>query len=144
MPSLRNLIQLHRKCVFYFSTADLISHSTCTYASLCELSGKCLRRPYLQEGQTLTRDGIERYVCKHLPRRDTQHVPLWQSTGEREQGKQLKSGIGRLERLKRGNGIKGRDARRSGIEILMADAFAKINPTDPSRLGNQVAQRKRH
>jgi hypothetical protein len=32
--------------------------------------------------------------------------------------------------MKRGNGIKGLDDRSSGIEILMADAFAKINPTD--------------
>jgi hypothetical protein len=46
--------------------------------------------------------------------------------------------------MKHGSGIKVRDDKSSGIEILMADAFAKINPTDPSRLGNQVAQRKRH
>ena len=45
----------------------------------------------------------------------------------------LKSGVGRLERIKRGSGIKDRDDRSSGIEILMADAFAKINPTDPLR-----------
>jgi hypothetical protein len=28
------------------------------------------------------------------------------------------SGVGRLERMKRGNGIKGRDDRSSGIEIV--------------------------
>jgi hypothetical protein len=38
-----------------------------------------------------------------------------------------KSGIGRLERMKHGDGIKGRDDRSSGIEILMSDTFTKIN-----------------
>jgi hypothetical protein len=33
--------------------------------------------------------------------------------------------------MKRGSGIKGRDDRSSGIEIRIADALAKINPTDP-------------
>jgi hypothetical protein len=33
--------------------------------------------------------------------------------------------------MKRGNGLKGRDDKSSGIEILMAETFAKINPTDP-------------
>jgi len=37
-----------------------------------------------------------------------------------------KSGVGRLERMKSGSGIKGRDDKSSGIEILMAEAFAKI------------------
>jgi hypothetical protein len=32
--------------------------------------------------------------------------------------------------MKRGRGINGRDDRSSGIEIRMADALAKINPTD--------------
>ena len=57
-----------------------------------------------------------------------------------------KSGIGRLERMKHGYGIKGRDDRSNGIESFMSDsekAFAKINPTDPLRLGKQVARRKR-
>jgi hypothetical protein len=45
-----------------------------------------------------------------------------------------KSGRGCLERMKHGNGIKGRDDRSSGIEILMSDAFTKINPTDPLKL----------
>ena len=44
------------------------------------------------------------------------------------------SGIGRLERMKRGNGITDRDDRSSGIEILMTDTFVKIKPTDPLRL----------
>jgi hypothetical protein len=43
----------------------------------------------------------------------------------------VKSGKGRLERMKRGNGIKDRDDRSTGIEILMTDTFVKINPTDP-------------
>ncbi len=48
----------------------------------------------------------------------------------------VKSGIGRLERMKRGNGIKDRDDKSSGLEILMVDTFAKINPTEPLRLPN--------
>ena len=40
--------------------------------------------------------------------------------------------------MKRGNGINDRDDRSSGIEILMTDAFAKVNPTDPLRLTKQV------
>jgi hypothetical protein len=31
--------------------------------------------------------------------------------------------------MKRGNGIKGRDDKSNGIEILMTEAFAKINLT---------------
>ena len=42
-----------------------------------------------------------------------------------------KSGVGRLERMKHGSGIKDRDDKSSGIEIRMADALAKINPTVP-------------
>ena len=37
----------------------------------------------------------------------------------------------RLDRMKRGSGIKGRDDRSSGIEMRIADDLAKINPTDP-------------
>jgi hypothetical protein len=33
--------------------------------------------------------------------------------------------------MNRGRGINGRDDRSSGIEIRIADALAKINPTDP-------------
>ena len=44
-----------------------------------------------------------------------------------------KSGRGCLERMKHGNGIKGRDDRSSCKEI-MSVPFAKINPTDPLRL----------
>ncbi len=40
-------------------------------------------------------------------------------------------GAARLGRMKRGRGMNGRDDRSSGIEIRMADALAKINPTDP-------------
>ena len=36
-----------------------------------------------------------------------------------------------LDRMKHGSGIKGRDDRSNGIEIRLADALAKINPTDP-------------
>ena len=37
----------------------------------------------------------------------------------------------RLERMKSGGGIKDRDDKSSGIEILMTETFTKINPTDP-------------
>jgi hypothetical protein len=40
--------------------------------------------------------------------------------------------------MKRGNDIKDRDDRSSGIEILMSDIFAKINPTELLRLGEQA------
>jgi hypothetical protein len=43
-----------------------------------------------------------------------------------------------------GSGIKGRDDKSSGIEILMTDAFDKINPTGPLRLAKQAARRKRN
>ena len=41
--------------------------------------------------------------------------------------------MGRLERMKHGNGIKVRDDRSRGIEILMTDDFTKVNPTEPLR-----------
>ena len=47
----------------------------------------------------------------------------------------------RLDRMKRGSGIKGRDDRSSGIEIRIADALAKINPTDPLILAKQATRR---
>ncbi len=55
-----------------------------------------------------------------------------------------KGGVWRLERMKRGSGIKGREDKSSGIKILMSDAFAKMNPTEPLRLGKQAARRKRN
>jgi hypothetical protein len=33
--------------------------------------------------------------------------------------------------MKRGGGIKGLDDKSKGMEILMTESFAKINPTDP-------------
>ena len=39
--------------------------------------------------------------------------------------------------MKHGKGIKGLDDKSSGMEILIADAFAKINPTDPLILNKQ-------
>ncbi len=38
---------------------------------------------------------------------------------------------GHLERMKHGNGIKGRDDESIGLEILITEVFGKINPTDP-------------
>jgi hypothetical protein len=45
--------------------------------------------------------------------------------------------------MKRGGGIKGLDDKSSGMEILMAEAFAKIKPTDPLILARHAARRKR-
>jgi hypothetical protein len=36
--------------------------------------------------------------------------------------------------------IKGHDDKSVGIEILIVDAFAKINPTDPIRLAKQARE----
>jgi hypothetical protein len=52
------------------------------------------------------------------------------------------SGIGRLERMKHGNGIMDRDDRSIGAEILISDSFVKINPTDPLRLTPKDYPRK--
>ena len=60
---------------------------------------------------------------------------------EREQREGTKSGIGLLERMKHGNGIKDRDDKSNGIEILMTDVFTKINPTDPLILAKQAAKK---
>ncbi len=46
--------------------------------------------------------------------------------------------------MKRGNGVQGRDDKLSGIEILMVEDFAKINPTDPFILGYQTGRSKRN
>ncbi len=47
----------------------------------------------------------------------------------------------RLDRVKHGGGIEGHDDRSSGIEIRIAEALAKINPTDPLILAKQAARR---
>ena len=44
--------------------------------------------------------------------------------------------------MNRCSGIKGHDDKSSGIEILMTDTFAKINPTDPLRLSKLGKQRE--
>ena len=46
-----------------------------------------------------------------------------------------KSGVGHLEQIKHGNGIQDRQDKSSGIEILIAEAFTEVNPTEPLRLG---------
>ncbi len=69
---------------------------------------------------------------------------VWAERGGKRTREGAKSGMGRLERMKHGSGIKDRDDKSSGIEILMSDAFAKINPTDPLRLAKQAARRKRN
>ena len=51
--------------------------------------------------------------------------------------------MGRRERMKRDSGIKDRDERSRGIEILVSDAF-KIKTTDPFRLSKQVVRKNRN
>ena len=46
--------------------------------------------------------------------------------------------------MKRGSGIKDRDERSKGIEILIADVFTKIKPTEPFRLTKQTDRRNRN
>ena len=41
------------------------------------------------------------------------------------------SGVGLLERMKHGNGIKDREDKSNGIEILIVETFVKINPLNP-------------
>ena len=43
--------------------------------------------------------------------------------------------------MKHGSGMKDRDDRSSGIEILITDDLAKIKPTDPLILAKQAARR---
>jgi hypothetical protein len=45
--------------------------------------------------------------------------------------------------MKRGRGIKGLEDTSRGMEILMTEAFDKINPNDPLILAKQAARRKR-
>ena len=63
---------------------------------------------------------------------------LGKSPRRKDEGRS-KSGVTRLERMTRGSGIKDRDDKSSGIEILMTEVFAKINPTYPLRLAKQAA-----
>ena len=46
----------------------------------------------------------------------------------------------RLDRMKRGSGIKDRDDKSNGIEIRMADALTKINPTGSLILGKEAVR----
>ncbi len=45
--------------------------------------------------------------------------------------------------MKRGGGIDGLDDKSIDMEILMSEAFAKIDPTDPLMLAKQTVRRKR-
>jgi hypothetical protein len=49
---------------------------------------------------------------------------------------------GHLKRMKHGNGIKDRDDKSNGIQILMSEGFVKINPNEPLMYTNQTARRK--
>ena len=67
-------------------------------------------------------------------------MPLRQNT-EKEGDR---SGVGHLERMKRGSGIKDRDDNSIGIKILMSVSFVKINQIDPLRLTKEEARRNRN
>jgi hypothetical protein len=55
-----------------------------------------------------------------------------------------KSGVGLPEWMKWSSGIKGRDDKSNGMEILMSEGLPKINPTDPLILAKQAVWRKRN
>ena len=44
--------------------------------------------------------------------------------------------------MKRGRGIKDRDDKSMGMEILMAEVFTKINPTDPLNINYTNSAKK--
>jgi hypothetical protein len=76
----------------------------------------------------------ETYEGQENPIKLLNKTPSWATYAEHRGEKTregAKSGRGRLERMKHGNGIKDRDDKSNGIEILMNEGFAKINPTDP-------------
>jgi hypothetical protein len=73
---------------------------------------------------------------------NTQHLPLRQNAEAKGRGKGIEA-VGYRERMKRGSGIKDRDERSRGAEILMTDAFTKIKPTEPFRLAKQAARMNR-
>ncbi len=50
----------------------------------------------------------------------------------------VRNGVGRHERMKRGNGMKVRDERSRGIEIHIVGVFTIIKPTAPFKLDMTV------
>ena len=46
--------------------------------------------------------------------------------------------------MKLGSGMRDRDDKSTGIEILMADPFTKIKPTEPLRLAKQITRRNQN
>jgi hypothetical protein len=46
--------------------------------------------------------------------------------------------------MKHGSGIKDLEDKSIGIEILIDEAFVKINPTEPLRFAKEVSRRKRN
>jgi hypothetical protein len=51
-----------------------------------------------------------------------------------------KSGVGLLERIKHGSGIKDWEDTSNGIEILKDETFANIKPTKPLKLSKEVVK----
>ena len=52
--------------------------------------------------------------------------------------------MGRRERMNDGIGMKVREERSKGIEILKTDDFVIIKPTSPFKLAKHDARRKRN
>jgi hypothetical protein len=69
---------------------------------------------------------------------------MWSNRSKRTNREGTKSGMGRLKRMKHDRGIKDRDVKSSGIEILIDNSFTKINPTEPLRFAEPESRRKRN
>ncbi len=83
--------------------------------------------------------GVRKSLYEKLPT-----CAAWANRRGEKTREGAKSDETRLERMKRGSGIKGRDDKSSGIrmlEIRMSDVLTKINPTDPLILAKQATRR---
>ena len=72
-------------------------------------------------------------------------MSLSQISEEKVRGKGLlRRRVDRRERMKRDSGMKDRDERSRGMEILITEGLTKIKPTEPLRLGNQITRKNRN
>jgi hypothetical protein len=74
---------------------------------------------------------------------NAQHVPLRQIVVSIEPEMEQRRGGARRELKKRGRGMKDRVDKSMGIVTLIAEALAKINPTEPFRFAKRAARKKR-
>ena len=82
------------------------------------------------------KDGLNNGADGRVQGRGTQMTVTTSPSSVITTGQRYPSGFATQQ--KHGNGKKDRDDRSRGIEILMSDTFAKIDPTDPFRLVKQV------